>query len=100
MSISSTATLSTAPISKSLLLLQSDKLPKELKKLLAAGANSAPFCGVSFFHPAMITVLFFFFLMVAKSPANYALSKLHITEDFVSCLRYIKTSQVSESVRV
>lgn len=77
---------------KSLLLLQSDKLHKELKKLLATGANSAPFCGVSCFRPAMITVLFFF------HPTNYVLSKLHITVEFVLRLMYIKTSQVSESV--
>lgn len=80
---------------KSLLLLQSDKLSKEFKKLLAAGANSAPFCGVSVFPPAMITVLLF--PMVVKSPTNYVLSKLHIIVEFASLLMYIKTSWVSQS---
>lgn len=83
---------------KSLLLLQSDRLLKEFKKLLAAGANSAPFCCVSFFPPAMITVLFF--LTVVKWPTNYVLSKLHVTVEFVSRLMYIKTSRTSQTVGV
>lgn len=83
---------------KSLLLLQSDKLSKEFKKLLAAGANSAPFCGISYFPPTKITVLFF--PTVVKSPTNYVLSKLHVTAELVLLLMYIKTSWVSQTVRV
>lgn len=83
---------------KSLLLLQSDKLPKEFKKLLAAGANSAPFCGISHLSPTKITVLFF--PRVVKSPTNYVLSKLHVTAELVLLLMYIKTSWVSQTVGV
>lgn len=98
MSISSIATLSTAPISKITSIVTVWQTTQRVQKLLAAEANSAPFCGVSFFPPAMITVLFL--SRVAKSPTNYVLSKLHITGEFASWLMYIKTSRVSESVRV
>lgn len=43
-------------------------------------------------------LLSYFFSTVAKSPANYVLSKLHITVEFVLWLMYIKTSRASESL--
>jgi len=73
-------------------------LLKEFKKCCLQGLIQLFFSGISFFPPAMITVLFF--VTVVKSSTNYVLSKLHITVEFVSLLMYIKTSCVSQTARV
>lgn len=98
MSISCIADLWAAPVSKITSIVIVWQTTQRVQKMQSAGANSALFCGISFFPPAMITVLFF--VTVVKSSTNYVLSKLHITVEFVSLLMYIKTSCVSQTVRV
>lgn len=73
--------------------------PKSSKNCWLQGLIQLHFYGIPFFLPTMITVLFFFFTVV-KSPTNYLLSKLHVTVEFVLRLMYIKTSRVSQAVRV
>ena len=98
MSISSIASLWTAPVSKITSIVTVWQTTQSSKNCWLQGLIQLLFAAFHSFPPPWL--LSYFFLTVVKSPTNYVLSKLHRAVEFVSRLMYLKTSRVSQTVGV